>query len=161
MITVSKKWIRLIGIVGCTVWMASCKQASDAGVKSSSYAVMQIEAVDKEFSSSYSASIRGRQDIDIYPQVSGTIEKLCVTEGQKVRRGQSLFQCGSSTCRAGYCRTDLQEQQRTVCTESSFGIQPENGREFLSHRQSSTVAGRSTRDQCPQQSLLYRGEKSQ
>ena len=91
MITVSKKWIRLIGIVGCTVWMASCKQASDAGVKSSSYAVMQIEAVDKEFSSSYSASIRGRQDIDIYPQVSGTIEKLCVTEGQKVRRGQSLF----------------------------------------------------------------------
>ena len=91
MITVSKKWIRLIGIVGCTVWMASCKQASDAGVKSSSYAVMQIEAGDKEFSSSYSASIRGRQDIDIYPQVSGTIEKLCVTEGQKVRRGQLLF----------------------------------------------------------------------
>ena len=91
MITVNKKWIRLIGIVGCTVWMASCKQASDAGVKSSSYAVMRLEAADKELSSSYSASIRGRQDIDIYPQVSGTIEKLCVSEGQKVRRGQLLF----------------------------------------------------------------------
>ena len=90
MITVNKKWIRLIGIVGCTVWMASCKQAPDAGVKSS-YAVMQIEPTDKELSSSYSATIRGRQDIDIYPQVSGTIEKLCVTEGQKVRRGQLLF----------------------------------------------------------------------
>ena len=25
MITVNKKWLRLIGIVGCTVWMASCK----------------------------------------------------------------------------------------------------------------------------------------
>ena len=86
MITVNKKWIRLIGIVGCTVWMASCKQAPDAGVKSS-YAVMQIEPTDKELSSSYSATIRGRQDIDIYPQVSGTIE----TEGQKVRRGQLLF----------------------------------------------------------------------
>ena len=47
MITVNKKWIRLIGIVGCTVWMASCKQAPDAGVKSS-YAVMQIEPTDKE-----------------------------------------------------------------------------------------------------------------
>ena len=34
---------------------------------------------------------RDGQDIDIYPQVSGTIEKLCVTEGQKVRRGQLLF----------------------------------------------------------------------
>ena len=90
MITLNRKWIWLIGIVGCTVWMASCKQAPDAGVKSS-YAVMQIEPTDKELSSSYSATIRGRQDIDIYPQVSGTIEKLCVTEGQKVRRGQLLF----------------------------------------------------------------------
>ena len=90
MITVNKKWLRLIGIVGCTVWMASCKQATDAGVKTS-YAIMEVKAADKELSTSYSATIRGRQDIDIYPQVSGTIEKLCVTEGQTVRRGQLLF----------------------------------------------------------------------
>ena len=90
MITVNKKWIRLIGIVGCTVWMASCKQATDAGVKPS-FAIMEVKAADKELSTSYSATIRGRQDIDIYPQVSGTIEKLCVTEGQTVRRGQLLF----------------------------------------------------------------------
>ena len=114
MITVNKNWIRLIGIVGCTVWMASCKQAPDAGVKSS-YAVMQIEPTDKELSSSYSATIRGRQDIDIYPQVSGTIEKLCVTEGQKVRRG-------SGPRRYKHRRTDLQEQQGTVCAESRFRI---------------------------------------
>ena len=90
MITVNKKWLRLIGIVGCTVWMASCKQAPDAGVKPS-FAIMEVKAADKELSTSYSATIRGRQDIDIYPQVSGTIEKLCVTEGQTVRRGQLLF----------------------------------------------------------------------
>ena len=90
MITVNKKWLRLIGIVGCTVWMASCKQATDAGVKPS-FAIMEVKAADKELSTSYSATIRGRQEIDIYPQVSGTIEKLCVTEGQTVRRGQLLF----------------------------------------------------------------------
>ena len=90
MITVNKKWLRLIGIVGCTVWMASCKQATDAGVKPS-FAIMEVKAADKELSTSYSATIRGRQDIDIYPQVSGTIEKLCVTEGQTVRRGHLLF----------------------------------------------------------------------
>ena len=90
MITVNKKWLRLIGIVGCTVWMASCKQATDAGVKPS-FAIMEVKAADKELSTSYSATIRGRQDIDIDPQVSGTIEKLCVTEGQTVRRGQLLF----------------------------------------------------------------------
>ena len=91
MITVSKKWIRLIGIVGCTMCLASCQQASDASGMKPSYATMKVEATDKELSTSYSATIRGRQDIDIYPQVSGTIEKLCVTEGQKVRRGQLLF----------------------------------------------------------------------
>ena len=90
MITVNKKWLRLIGIFGFTVWMASCKQATDAGVKPS-FAIMEVKAADKELSTSYSATIRGRQDIDIYPQVSGTIEKLCVTEGQTVRRGQLLF----------------------------------------------------------------------
>ena len=56
------------------------------------FTLQQAEkAADKELSTSYSATIRGRQDIDIYPQVSGTIEKLCVTEGQTVRRGQLLF----------------------------------------------------------------------
>ena len=55
------------------------------------YGVTTIATTDREIQSNYSATIRGRQDIDIYPQVSGTIEKLCVTEGQKVRRGQLLF----------------------------------------------------------------------
>ena len=41
--------------------------------------------------STYSATIRGRQDIDIYPQVSGTLTKVCVTEGQRVKNGQTLF----------------------------------------------------------------------
>ena len=49
MITVNKKWLRLIGIVGCTVWMASCKQATDAGVKPS-FAIMEVKAADKELS---------------------------------------------------------------------------------------------------------------
>ena len=165
MITVSKKWIRLIGIVGCTVWMASCKQASDAGVKSSSYAVMQIEAVDKEFSSSYSASIRGRQDIDIYPQVSGTIEKLCVTEGQKVRRGQSLFiidqvpykaALKTATANVEAARAALGTAELTYKSNKELYAQ-----KVVSEFSLKTVAGRSPGDQCPQQSLLYRGEKSQ
>ncbi|RHJ95047.1 efflux RND transporter periplasmic adaptor subunit [Parabacteroides bouchesdurhonensis] len=90
MITLNRKWIRLMTVIGCTMWLASCKQAPDAQVKPS-YAIMKVSPVNKELSTSYSATIRGRQDIDIYPQVSGTIEKLCVTEGQKVRRGQLLF----------------------------------------------------------------------
>lgn len=38
----------------------------------------------------YSAAIRGRQDVDIIPQVSGRITRLCVKEGERVRTGQVL-----------------------------------------------------------------------
>ncbi len=55
------------------------------------YAVATIATTDREVESNYSATIRGRQDIDIYPQVAGTISQLCVNEGQRVAKGQSLF----------------------------------------------------------------------
>ena len=64
MITVNKKWLRLIGIVGCTVWMASCKQATDAGVKPS-FAIMEVKAVDKELSTIRPLSVGGRILISI------------------------------------------------------------------------------------------------
>lgn len=91
MTTLNKNWIRLMGTVGCIVCLASCKQAPQTGMAPTSYEIMKVEATDKVLSTSYSATIRGRQDIDIYPQVSGTIERLCVSEGQKVSRGQLLF----------------------------------------------------------------------
>ena len=52
---------------------------------------MSVQRTDKSLSTSYSASIKGRQDIDIYPQVSGKIQRLCVKEGDKVKKGQLLF----------------------------------------------------------------------
>lgn len=39
----------------------------------------------------YPATIKGRQDVEIRPQVSGFITKLCVDEGATVRKGQLLF----------------------------------------------------------------------
>lgn len=86
----SLKGMRLMGLVGFTAVLVSCKQTPQAPINAN-YATMKVEVSDKNFSTSYSATIRGRQDIDIYPQVSGTIKRLCVTEGEKVREGQILF----------------------------------------------------------------------
>lgn len=55
------------------------------------YAALQVSTADTEVSAVYSASIRGRQDIGILPQVSGTISNVCVKEGQQVTKGQTLF----------------------------------------------------------------------
>jgi membrane fusion protein (multidrug efflux system) len=74
----------------CSVTLAACGQAPTVQTNSE-YEVMGITTSDRELQTTYSASIRGRQDIDIYPQVSGFLTKLCVEEGQSVRKGQVLF----------------------------------------------------------------------
>lgn len=50
-----------------------------------------VQAQDCVVEETYPASIRGRQDIAIMPQVAGTLTKLCVVEGERVRKGQVLF----------------------------------------------------------------------
>ena len=55
------------------------------------YAVTVLKTSDMELKSSYPATIKGKQDIEIRPQVSGTITKLCVDEGSVVHKGQTLF----------------------------------------------------------------------
>jgi len=76
--------------VGCALMVASCKEAPSIQ-QETEYAVMTVIPAERVLTASYSATIRGRQDIDVYPQVSGTLTRLCVTEGQEVRRGQVLF----------------------------------------------------------------------
>ncbi|MGN0309665.1 MAG: efflux RND transporter periplasmic adaptor subunit [Bacteroides sp.] len=75
--------LMLLAAVGCS--------KSEQVNQQSHYATLTVEQTDKELLSTYSASIRGRQDIDIYPQVSGTLVRLCVSEGEHVKRGQLLF----------------------------------------------------------------------
>ncbi len=79
MMTASKKtWVPII-IIG-TMLTTACKD-EPVVQHEAEYAVMTVTPSDRTLTTSYSGSIRGRQDIDIYPQVRGTLTKLCVTEG--------------------------------------------------------------------------------
>ena len=77
-------------VMACFMAAVSCGQAPTA-MGPAEYAVMTIATTDREIPINYSATSRGRQDIAIYPQVSGTIFELCVNEGQTVSKGQPLF----------------------------------------------------------------------
>lgn len=88
--TMNKKRMALPVFVGGVLMVASCKEAPSIQ-QETEYAVMTVTPAERVLTASYSATIRGRQDIDVYPQVSGTLTRLCVTEGQEVRRGQVLF----------------------------------------------------------------------
>ena len=74
----------------CVMLLPSCKDGKTSETLTACE-VMTVAPDSVEIKESYSSSIQGRQDIDIYPQVSGRIVKLCVTEGQRVRKGQRLF----------------------------------------------------------------------
>ncbi|MDE6198888.1 MAG: efflux RND transporter periplasmic adaptor subunit [Muribaculaceae bacterium] len=50
-----------------------------------------ISYSDVDLSQSYPATIKGKTDIEIRPQVSGFITKVLVDEGQHVNKGQTLF----------------------------------------------------------------------
>ena len=52
---------------------------------------MVMEPTSRKLNSVYSASIRGKQDIDIRPKVSGYITDIYVKEGAIVKKGQTLF----------------------------------------------------------------------
>ena len=86
-----KRQMRWVGTIGCIVLATACRQSSQNQSVVGNYETMKVSASDAELTTAYSATIRGRQDIDIYPQVSGTIQELCVTEGEKVSQGQPLF----------------------------------------------------------------------
>lgn len=88
-IMVNRKIMYFIPVV-CVMFMSSCKDVKTSEVFTECE-VMTVAPDSIEIKESYSASIQGRQDIDIYPQVSGRIVKLCVKEGQQVRKGQQLF----------------------------------------------------------------------
>ena len=55
------------------------------------YAVRTVQGQEANLQTTYPATIKGIQDVEIRPKVSGFITKLCVKEGQTVKAGQLLF----------------------------------------------------------------------
>jgi len=73
--------------------LGSCSGKQDAmqQAPAPSLQVATIEPVSSELYKSYPATLKGKTDIEIRPQVSGFITKVHVDEGQRVRKGQTLF----------------------------------------------------------------------
>lgn len=87
-IILSRKVILLA--LGVSLFACSNKQQGmQQGIPD--YAVITVEPIPATLNSSYPATIQGRQDVEIRPNVSGFITKLCVDEGAVVKKGQTLF----------------------------------------------------------------------
>lgn len=81
----------------------------------------------------YPATLRGRQDIAVYPQVEGKIVRVCVEEGQTVKKGQPLFvidqvgyQAALTTARANLQAAKAKEQNARLNHESNLRMRKGN-----------------------------------
>ena len=70
--------------------LASCqKQQQDKAALV--YKTMKVVHSSQRVEANYSATMKGREIVEIRPQVSGLITKILISEGQKVEKGQTLF----------------------------------------------------------------------
>ena len=86
-------WSRLAIFTAAMTVLSSCG-GGQSGMKlgDDEFTVVAVQSTASQQSTSYPATIKGVQDIEVRPQVSGFIVKLCVDEGATVKKGQALFQ---------------------------------------------------------------------
>lgn len=71
------------GLVACNLDMPKETQ--------SSFETMTVQKSDIEIPYKFSARMKGQNDVTVTPQVSGQLMKICVGEGEQVKKGQTLF----------------------------------------------------------------------
>lgn len=71
--------------------LAGCGQKTMQNEGGNNYPLMTVKPADRTLSVKYSAVIQGKQDVEVRPQVSGTITQVLVAEGARVQKGQVLF----------------------------------------------------------------------
>lgn len=77
--------------LGAALVACSNDKSAGQGAGVSEYAVQTVATSTAELSTKYPATIKGVQDIEIRPKVSGNITRQLVDEGDFVQAGQVLF----------------------------------------------------------------------
>ena len=95
-----KKNYLMIAALGMVLVSCGGGQSGKPNFADNEYAVRTVTTQSTELQTSYPATIKGIQDVQIRPKVSGFITKICVQEGQQVSAGQVLFVIDNETYQA-------------------------------------------------------------
>lgn len=92
--------------------LVSCGKKSGgslADLQDNQFAVRTVGESSADLQTTYPATIKGLQDVDVHPKISGFITNVFVHEGQAVTAGQPMFTIDSETYRAqvNQCRAAL------------------------------------------------------
>ncbi|MBQ9547927.1 MAG: efflux RND transporter periplasmic adaptor subunit [Bacteroidales bacterium] len=85
------KKLKLLLPLALVALAVSCGTQAGKEKAPAKYRTITVSLSDQTLESKYAATLEGQQLVEIRPQVSGTITKICFNEGDKVRKGQTLF----------------------------------------------------------------------
>ncbi len=71
--------------------MTSCAKDKKKAHDAAQYQTTVVSRKDMTLQRQYSARMTGRQIVEVRPQVSGCITRICINEGEAVKKGQVLF----------------------------------------------------------------------
>lgn len=94
------KSVLFVAALAALATLSSCGGSKKGGMPNFSddeYAVSTISTSSAAMQTTYPATIKGIQDVEVRPKVSGFITKVFVHEGQTVSAGQVLFTIDSET----------------------------------------------------------------
>ncbi len=81
----------VIWILALSLIVAGCNGKGTQEDSGAAYKTLTVKKSDLQLSQEYSASIEGRQSIRIIPRIEGYLQCIHIKEGQRVKRGQTLF----------------------------------------------------------------------
>ena len=108
-------------VIGAAVsGLTACKLDMPKEIETS-FETMVVDTTNIETPVKFSAKMKGRADVTISPQVSGQLMKIYVTEGQQVRKGQTLFVIDSRNAQheVEAARANLQAAQANLQAASA------------------------------------------
>ena len=126
----SVKWALMFGTaVGV---LTSCGIDMPKEVKTS-YETMTVEKRDIDVPIKFSAKLKGQTDVTVMPQVSGQLMQICVSEGQQVRKGQTLFVIDSRNAQLDLEAAEA-NLQAALAQESSAKMEYESNKNLFEKR---------------------------
>ena len=97
------KNVLFVAAIAAIATLTSCGGSKKGGLPNfgdDEFAVATIGTSSAALQTTYPATIKGIQDVEVRPKVSGFITKVFVHEGQTVSAGQALFSIDSETYQA-------------------------------------------------------------
>lgn len=108
--------------VTASMSIASCGGNQQQGMgmgQAPAIATQTVSMGETDLNASYPATIKGKTDIQIRPQISGFITKVHVDEGQHVSKGQLLFTIDQVQYQAAVDQAQAQVNSATTAVETA------------------------------------------